>query len=171
MKKYLPSIVSGFGAGVLQIVPFVKSFSCCFIMPIAAFLALILDQKANHFVGRILTKKAVVVGLMTGLFAAIFGSTFEIFITFVTRQNDIIAAFPDLQRMLDTFPITDDIKREVLYLFQNVRTEILTTGFSWIYTFSILVNNFTINLIFGAIGGLVGAQIINSRTDNSQDNF
>lgn len=140
-------------------------------MPIAAFLALILDQKANHIVGKILTKKAVMIGIMTGLFAAIFGSTFEIFITFITKQNDIVNAFPDLQRMLDTFPITDDIKREVLHLFQNVRTDILATGFSWIYAFSILVNNFIINLIFGAIGGLVGAQIINSRTDNSQDNF
>ncbi len=140
-------------------------------MPIAAFLSLILDQKANHTVGKILTKKAIILGLTTGLFAAIFGSTFEIFITFVTRQNDIIASFPDLQRMLDTFPITEEIKQEVLHLFQNVRTEILATGFSWIYTFSILVNNFIINLIFGAIGGLVGAQIINSRTHNSQDDF
>ena len=171
MKKYLPSIVCGFGAGVLQIVPFVKSFSCCFIMPLAAFLTLLLDQKANHAIGKILTKKAIVLGLTTGVFAAIFGSSFEIFITFLTKQNDIVASFPDMQRMLDTFPITEDIKREVLSLFQNVRTEILTTGFSWIYTLSILVNNFIINIIFGAIGGLVGSQIINRKIDNSQNNF
>lgn len=171
MKKYLPSIVCGFGAGVLQIVPIVKSFSCCLIMPIAAFLSLTLDQKANHLVVKIPAKKAVVIGLMTGFFAAIFGSTLEIFITFLTKQNDIISSFPDLQRMLETFPLSGEIKREVLYLFQNVRTEILTSGFSWIYTLSILVNNFIINLIFGVIGAIVGAQIINGKMDNPQDNF
>ena len=166
MKKYLPSLVCGFGAGVLQIVPFVKSFSCCMIMPLAAFLALILDQRASNSFGNIATKKALMIGLMTGLFAAIFGTVFELFITLITKQNDVITTFPELQRMIQSLPVTEDIKTEVISLFQKVRSDILTYGFSWFYTLSVVVNNFVVNTIFGTIGGLVGSKVINSRNTN-----
>ncbi len=166
MKKYLPSLVCGFGAGVLQIVPFVKSFSCCMIMPLAAFLALLLDQRATNSFGFISAKKALMIGLITGFYAALFGTVFELFITFVTKQNDVIAAFPELQRMIQGFPVTEDIKNEVISLFQKVRSDILTYGFSWFYTLSVVVNNFLVNIVFGIVGGLVGSKIINSRTGN-----
>jgi hypothetical protein len=171
VKKYFPSLVCGFGAGVLQIVPFVKSFSCCMIMPLAVFLALILDQRSTHSFGRISLKKSLMIGIMTGLFAAVFGTLFELFITFVTKQNDIMAAFPELQRMIDNFPVTTDIKREVLGLFQSIKSDILNYGFSWFYTLSVVLNNFIVNTIFGAVGGLVGSKIINSRVNDSQNKF
>lgn len=171
MKKYLPMLICGFAAGVLQIVPFIKSFSCCLIMPLAAFFSLVLDRKANNITSKIPAKKAVAFGILTGLFAAAFGSFFEIVITFITKQNDIIATFPELQRMVENFPVSEAIKKEILLLFQNLRNEILTTGFSWLYTFSILANNFIINTIFGAVGGLIGTQIINGKANNSPDNF
>ncbi|MFA7227920.1 MAG: DUF4199 family protein [Melioribacteraceae bacterium] len=166
MKKYLSSLVAGFGAGVLQVVPFLRSFSCCMIVPIAAFVSLLLNQRATNEKEKITTKRALMFGITTGLYAALFGTFFEIFITFITKHNDIIATFPELQRMVDGFPVTPEIKKEVLNLFQNVRNEILSTGFSVLYTFSVLVNNFIINTIFGAVGGLVGAQIINNRLNN-----
>jgi hypothetical protein len=171
VKKYLPSLVCGFGAGVLQVVPFVKSFSCCMIMPLAAFLALILEQRSTNNFSLITAKKALVVGFMTGLFAAVFGTVFDLFITFITKQNDIMAAFPELQRMIDSFPLTEDVKHEVLSLFQSIRNDILNSGFSWFYTMSVLVNDFIINTVFGIIGGLVGSKVINSRSNDSQNNF
>lgn len=171
MKKYLPSLVCGFGAGVLQVVPFVKSFSCCMIMPLAAFLALILEQRSTNSFGQISTKKALFLGFMTGLFAAAFGTVFELLITFITKQNDIMTTFPELQRMIDTFPVTEDIKKEVLGLFQGIRNDILNTGFSWFYTLSVIVNNFFVNAVFGTAGGLVGSKIINSRSSDSQNKF
>lgn len=166
MKKYLSALVCGFGAGVLQIVPFLRSFSCCFIIPLAAFVSLILDQRATNSRGKISSKRALMFGIVTGLYAALFGSFFELFITLITKHNDIISTFPELQRMIDSFPVSPEIKTEVLNLFQNVRQEILTKGFSPLYTFSVFINNFVINTIFGAIGGLVGAQIINNRINN-----
>ena len=166
MKKYLSSLVCGFGAGVLQIVPFLRSFSCCLILPFAAFLSLMLNQRATNSHEKITTKKAVLFGIVTGLYAALFGTFFEIFITLVTKNNDIISTFPELQRMVENFPVSPEMRNEVLNLFQNVRTEILTTGFSALYTFSVLVNNFVVNTIFGAVGGLIGAQIINNRMNN-----
>jgi hypothetical protein len=171
LKKYLPALVCGFGAGVMQIVPFVKGFSCCLVMPIAAFVALLLDQKATNNHQKILSKKAVLFGLFTGLFAALFGTVFELFITLVTKQNDIIATFSELQKMIEGFPIGNDMKSEVLRLFQGVREDILKYGFSFLYTFSILVNNLIINPIFGIAGGLIGAQIINSKSNNSSDSY
>jgi len=171
LKKYLSSLVCGFGAGVLQIVPLVKSFSCCFILPLAAFFSLVLNQRATNSKARITTKDALKFGIMTGLYAALFGSFLEIFITFITKQNDIIATFPELQRMVNNFPVSPEIKTEVLNLFQNVRTDILANGFSILYTFSVLANNFIVNTIFGAVGGMVGAQVINSRINNNKTEF
>ena len=125
-----------------------------------------LDQRATKSREKISAKKALMFGIVTGLYAALFGSFFELFITLVTKHNDIISTFPELQRMIEGFPVTPEIKTEVLNLFQNVREEILTKGFSLLYTFSVLMNNFIVNTIFGAVGGLVGAQIINNRINN-----
>ena len=72
--------------------------------------------------------------------------------------------------MVEKFPVTDDIKKEILYLFQNVRNDILTTGFSWLYTFSLIVNDFFIDILFGITGGLIGSQIINNRIKKSKYN-
>ncbi|MBA4407116.1 hypothetical protein C0389_07575 [bacterium] len=171
MKKYLSSLVCGFGAGVLQIVPLLRSFSCCFILPVAAFLSLLLNQRATKNTAKISTKEALLFGVMTGIYAALFGSFLEILITFITKHNDIISTFPELQRMVDNFPVSQEIKSEVLNLFQKVRQDIIANGFSVLYTFSVLVNNFIVNTIFGAVGGIIGAQIINSRMNNSKKEF
>ncbi len=168
MKKYISPIICGFGAGVLQIVPFIKSFSCCLILPLAVFLSLLLDQKANKSKERIPMSKAVVFGLFTGLFAALFGSAFEILVTFITRQNDVILAFPEMQRMIEGFPVTPEIKKDVLDILHTVRYELMNYGFSWIYTFSILINGLIVNTVFGIVGGLIGAQILNSKNKSSE---
>lgn len=169
MKKYLAALICGFGAGVLQIVPLVKSFSCCMILPLAAFISLLLDQRATRNFGKIPMKKALLFGLFTGLFAALFGSVFELLITFITKNNDVIASFTDLQRIVQNLPLSEEIKKEVLNIFQSVREDILKSGFSILYTFSVILNNFIVNSIFGSVGGLVGAQIINSRLGNQSN--
>jgi hypothetical protein len=110
-------------------------------------------------------------GLFTGLFAALFGTTFEIFITLITRHNDIISTFPELQKMIEGFPVNNEIKKEVLQLFQTVREDILNYGFSFLYTFSVFINNLIVNPIFGMAGALIGIQIINSRNNNSSDDY
>jgi len=141
------------------------------IMPLAAFFAIMLNQRATKSREKIPMKKALLLGLFTGLFAATFGSILEILITLITKHNDIISTFPELQRMIEGFPVSQEIKTEVLKLFQSVRDDILKNGFSILYTFSILINNFVVNTIFGMVGGLIGAQIINSKISNSSNNF
>ncbi len=169
IKKYISAIVCGFGAGVLQIVPLLKSFACCLFIPFAAFLSLLLDQRANKSIERITAKKAFTFGLLTGIYAALFGSVFEILITFITKHNDIIAAFPQMQKMIEGFPVSSDVKQDVLKLFQNIREDLITKGFSWLYTLTIFLNNFLVNSIFGIAGGLIGAQILNNKLNKRSD--
>ena len=138
-------------------------------MPLAAFLSLVLEQRAANDYSKFPMKKAVKFGLITGLYAALFGSVFDIIITLITKQNDVIAMFPELQRMINSFPITADLKNEVLRLFQNVRSEILAYGFSPFYTASVILNNLIVNTIFGIVGGLIGAQIINRKINNTSE--
>lgn len=168
MKKFISPIVCGFAAGVLQIVPIIKSLSCCLILPGAAFLSLLLDQKATKSTSKIPMTKAFVFGLFTGLTAAFWGTILEVFVTFITRQNDVIIAFPELQRMVENFPLSPEIKNQVMGIFQTVRKELMETGFSWLYTFSILLNNLIVNSIFGVAGGLIGAQILNNKNKSSE---
>ena len=165
MKKYLSAFVCGFGAGVLQVVPVAKSFSCCLIIPAAAFLALVLEQKSTNNFTRILPAKAIMIGLATGLYAALFGSFFDILITFITKNNDVVATFPEFQKMVESFPIqlSQELKNDVINLMTTIRDQITETGFSPLYTLSVLFSNLFIDTIFGIIGGLVGAQIINNR--------
>ena len=145
--------------------PVAKSFACCIIIPMAAYFALMLDQKANKTVNQIMpVSRAAVIGLLVGIYSAIFGSFFDVFITFITKNNDIIAVFPEFQRMLDGFPITQALKDEVLNLYSTVIDQIKASGFSLLYALSIFFNNMIINSIFGLIGGVIGVQIINSRT-------
>lgn len=166
MKKYLSAFVCGFGAGVLHVVPVAKTFSCCLIIPLAAFISLMLDRKANPTDELIPSKKALMFGLMTGLYAALFGSGFDILITLITKNNDVVAAFSELPKVLQLFSLPEDIKNDVMKLFSGVRDDILQYGFSPLYAFSILINNLVINSVFGIIGGIIGAQVINSKQKN-----
>ncbi len=166
MKKYLPSFVCGFGAGVLQIVPVAKTFTCCLIIPAAAFLAIYLEKKSKHEVTKMDLKKAAMIGLFTGLYAAFFGSFFDLFITFITKNNDIVAAFSEFQNLVLNLPFDETVKTEVLDLMTNIVDQIKETGFSLLYSVSVIVNNFIVNPVFGIIGGLIGAKVLDSKNQN-----
>ncbi len=163
MKKYLSAFVVGFGAGVIQVVPVAKSFACCLIIPAASVLALSLHQKANKNPFPIEFKQAAVIGLLTGLWAALFGTFFDVFITFVTKNNDVIASFGQLQKMVASFPFDKVVKKEVTDLLSKIVREISTTGFSLLYTISVGFNNLIVDTIFGFVGGVIGMQILNSK--------
>ena len=163
MKKYFPYLVAGFGASVLSVVPVIKSFTCCLIIPAAAFFALILEQKANGRFQKIEMSKALIAGLLTGLTSAIFGSFFELFITFITKSNDIVIAFGEFQSMINNFPFDETMKQEMINLIAGIIEDIQDSGFSIFYTITVLFNNFFVNIIFGTLGGLIGGQILNGK--------
>lgn len=163
MKKLLPVLVAGFGAGVLHVVPIAKSFTCCLIVPFAAVVAIFLEQKSLGLTGEFPLKRGAILGLLTGVFSALFGTFFDVFVTFVTKNNDIITAFNELTQIIDNVPVAEEIKQEALLLTEQVVNSIRETGFSILYTVTILFNNLLVNSIFGLIGGIVGTKVINAR--------
>ena len=165
MKKYLSSFVCGFGAGVLQIVPVAKSFACCLIMPVAVYLAIILDRRASGDTGTMTLKKGLMIGLVAGFYAAIFGSGLEILITLITKNNDLVVTYPELQKMISEFPLADTMIQQSQDLLSSVVEDIQQQGFSFLYSFAVVANNIFVDIIFGIIGGLIGAQVINSRVN------
>ncbi len=164
-KKYISPLVVGLGAGVLTIVPVIKSLGCCLLIPIAAFLSLMLEQKASNDYSKLEIKKGIVFGLLTGLTAAIFGTTFDFIITLITHTNDLVIAFPELLETLNNFPINEATREEVISLLAEVVESIKNYGFSPLYSLSFLFNNLFTNSIFGMLGGIIGVQILNSRNE------
>ena len=170
MRKNISAFVVGFGAGVIQVVPVAKSFSCCLIIPAAAVLALSLEQKSTGDYSPITFQRAAITGILTGLWAAIFGTFFDLFITFVTHTNDVVGAYGELQKTLSTFPLEKSVKMQVSALLNGVVQQIKETGFSLLYAFSALVNNLILDTIFAFIGGIIGMKILNSKQRNFPDN-
>lgn len=166
MKKYLPMLICGFGAGVLSIVPVIKSLSCCLVIPFAAGLSLFLDQKASNNYNKIAPGKAAFSGAFTGIFAAVFSTAFTILMVFLTRTSDINESLGEFRKYLSSIP-TPGIANEVINIMTKMADEISTNGFSVLFTFSIFTSSLFIDIIFGIIGGLVGMQIINNRRESN----
>jgi hypothetical protein len=164
-NKYLPSLVTGFCAAVLISIPLIKSIGCCIIVPFAAVYALILDIKLNHAEIPIKSSEALFSGIFTGLWAAFFSALFETIIAFVLHSNEFVQELPVLENMFRT-RVPAGFKQfieQAILIYRNMANDIKTTGFSAIYSISILVTNIFIDTIFGIIGGFVGMNYINRR--------
>ncbi len=165
MKKILPMIISGFGAAVLSVVPILKGFSCCIIVPFASVVALFLDLKVNKNLDKIKISKAIWFGFMTGFFVTIFFVTFDLIITLLTKRNDLVDSLPQSEIIINQMNL-GDFADEPIKLMRSMAEEIRKTGFSMLYAILIFFSNFITNSIFGIIGGLVGMGIINKKRQN-----
>ncbi len=164
MKKNFPSLVSGFGASVLTIVPLLKGLSCCLLIPGAAILALYLDRKVNRNPDKIKIQKAIYFGFLTGLFATFFITSFDLLITFITKSNDLIESLPQTEVLLRQWnfgPMMDDS----INLIKQMAVDIELTGFSTLYAVMIFSSYLISNTIFGMLGGILGMAILNRKTD------
>lgn len=164
LKKYLPMIVCGFGAGVLTIEPLVVGFTVFLIIPFAVIAAMLLDQKANNNSNKITPGKAIFTGIFTGIFAAIFGTFFNTVLIFVTRTSDVNKSIAEVKKYLSSFPTTE-IADEVIRTMSSMAYEINQYGFSFLYTFSMFTSSLVINSLFGLLGGLIGMQFINRKNE------
>jgi len=166
-NKYLPSLVTGFGAAVLVSVPWVRTIGCCVIIPLASLYALILHIKLNNGELPIKTSMAILFGLMTGLWAAFFSAMFETIITFVTHTNDFVQGLPAMESMLRSSrfaPSFSGIFDQMLRIYHSMANDIRLYGFSPIYTFTVLAGNVIVDSIFGMIGGVLGMTFLNKRS-------
>lgn len=161
-KKYLPTLVCGFGAAVLSTVPGIKNFSCCLIVPAAAVFSIMLDKKITNSNERVTVGKSLAFGFLTGLFSTVFITAFEMLLTYFTKSNDFVQSIPQseiVMRQLDLGPMFDDS----IKLIKRTAKEIEKNGFSFIYLLMILSSNLIVNSIFGMIGGAMGMSLANRK--------
>lgn len=161
-KKYLPSVITGFGASVLSTVPGVKSFSCCLIIPAAAYLSLYLYTRSINDNSPVKLNRALSFGLTTGLVAAVFTTFFDLLISYLTHTNDLITGLPYSKDFMDQFNL-GPLMEASAKLMENMAKEIQRSGFSALYTVMISISNLLIFSVFGMLGGLLGMSILNKR--------
>ncbi len=161
-NKYLPSIITGFGAAVLSTIPGIKNLNCCLIIPVAALLSLYIYNKSSGNDSPIKLNKALSYGLITGLIAALFSSLFDILITFITHSNDLVVGLEQTEEMMHelNFGALMDASMEIM---RTMVKEIEATGFSALYTVMITISNFFIFSVFGMLGGLLGMAVLNKK--------
>ncbi|MCS7054248.1 MAG: hypothetical protein NZM09_11025 [Ignavibacterium sp.] len=164
MKKILPSVISGFGAAVLSVVPVIKAFSCCLFVPLATIIALLLDIRVNRNLEKITLSKAIYFGFLTGFFITLFFVGFDIIITFTTRTNDFVEALPQSEILIKELNL-GKIADEPLALMRSISQEIKDNGFSLFYTFILFISNFITNVFWGIIGGIVGMGLLNKKLE------
>ena len=161
-NKYLPSIITGFGAAVLSTIPGIKNLNCCLIIPAAAFLSLYLYNKSTGNDSPIKLNKALSYGLITGLIAALFSSLFDILITFITHSNDLVVGLEQTEEMMQELNL-GALMDASMELMRTMVKEIEATGFSALYTVMITISNFFIFSVFGMLGGLLGMAVLNKK--------
>ena len=132
------------------------------------FPALLLSQfclikKLNQSNEKISIGKALGFGLLTGLFATLFITSFEVIITYFTKTNEFIQNLPEIEltmRQWNLGPMVD----ESLKLIKSTAKEIEKNGFSFIYMLIILFSGLITNSIFGMIGGALGMSLANRKS-------
>ena len=162
MKKYFAPIICGFSIGIIQNIPIIGSFSCCILLPLAVFYSLVLDQKATKNYDTIKYTKGLLFGLLTGLAAALIGSTIDIILTLMFKSNSFTESIDMAIQKFEEFPLDASLKKLAADTLLGAKDDILKYGFSLFYTFSMFVDQIIINSIFGPIGGLIGVAILNS---------
>ncbi|HEX3072214.1 MAG TPA: hypothetical protein VHP30_01255 [Ignavibacteriales bacterium] len=165
MKKYLSTFVSGFGAGVLSTVPLMKNFSCCLIIPVASYFSLRLYQRAENNYERIEASTALKYGILTGIFAAFFSTSFDLLITYIFHTNDFVYGIPAVEKMFIEYSKIPEF-RQAISMLNQMSNNIREFGFSSGYALFILLNNLLVYPLFGIAGGLLGMHFINRRQEN-----
>lgn len=164
-KKYLPALVCGFGAAVLTTIPGMKGIACCLLAPVASGISIVLYKKSQPGLVKINTGTGVLLGLLTAIFAAIFASSFEIIITYVTHSSDLVTSLPQAESVVKDMNL-GPAAEESIKLLKKMTADIQSTGFSFMYTFLITITNLITYSIFGMLGGLVATAILNKRNIN-----
>jgi hypothetical protein len=162
MKKYLPSLVCGFAASVVTVIPGVKNFGCCLFLPVAALFSVILYKRTNNTAEQLRANSGLVLGFFTGIFAAVFATAFDLLLTYIFHSNEFVATFPQSEAMMRDIKLGPLID-ETLGLLKQMINEIKKTGFSPIYSAGIFISNIITFSVFGIIGGLLGVLFVNRK--------
>lgn len=160
-RTFSPSLVFGFAAAVLTIVPGLKNLACCLLLPAAGAAAVYVTQKLLPD-EQIYFSKALKIGFLTGVFTTLFGTTLEILMTFLLRSNDLTETLPEVEKMLASMNL-GSAAQESIKLLRKISQEITESGFSLVFSIMLFISNFIVNLVFGIAGALLGMAYINKK--------
>ena len=158
----LPGLLAGFSAGILSSIPGLKNICCCLVVPLGAFFAVYLFKKSTNSVN-VQFRYAALMGLLTGVFAALFTTSFEVLFTLLTHTNDFVESLPQTEIAVKGWnlgPLFDN----TFVLMKQMSKEITTYGFSLFYTLAILFSNLIVDTVFGFSGALAAKYYFNRRT-------
>jgi hypothetical protein len=166
-KKYYSALICGFGASVILTFPGSKNFACCLFIPLAAAVSIYLFRRSTHSIDKMETGMGILLGLITGIFAAVFSTGFDLLITYLTKSNELVQNFPEVEALINKMNLGESAANAIS-LIKEMTNAIRQNGFSIIFAVMILVSNLISYAIFGLVGGAVATAIINSRVKNSQ---
>lgn len=166
-NKYFPTLVFGFAAAVLTIIPGLRSFACCLIIPAASWLAIYISQRMNNFENGITSSIAFKFGALTGLYAALFSTIIEILMTYILKSNEITQTLPQIEILFSQYNL-GGMMDESLKLIHQMADDIEKYGFSLLFTFFLLFNNLLVDIIFGIVGGFIGMAFLNKKYNNPE---
>ncbi len=161
-NKYFPTLVFGFAAAVMTIIPGLRSFACCLIIPAASWIALYITKRMNKFENEITSSVAFKFGALTGLFAALFSTIIEVLMTYILKSNEITQTLPQIEILFSQYNL-GEMMEESLKLIHQMADDIAKNGFSLFFTFFLLFNNLLVDIIFGIIGGFIGMAFLNKK--------
>lgn len=164
-KKYLPALVCGFGASVLTTIPGMENVACCLLAPVASGISIFLYKKSQSGLLKIGTGTGILLGLLTAIFAALFASSFEIIVTYITKTSDLVTSMPQAEQVVKDMNLGPAAEDSIEVLKQML-SDIQSKGFSFLYALLITLTNLITYSIFGMIGGVVATAIINKRNIN-----
>ena len=121
-----------------------------------------MDKKINPSNEKIIIGKSLGFGFLTGLFATVFITIFEVLLTYFTKSNDFVQSLPEIELTIRQWNLGSMVD-ESLKLIKSTAREIEKSGFSFIYLLMILTSNFITNSIFGMIGGVLGMSLVNRK--------
>jgi Na+-driven multidrug efflux pump len=158
---FLPSLIAGFSVGVLSFIPGFKNLGCCFLLPVAAFIAVYLYKKSSN-TDFIEFKSALKIGLLTGIISALFSTAFEVVLTLLTRTNDFVETLPQAEIAFQEWEL-GGMFENTLELMRRMGREIRETGFSFLYTVFLLITNMIVNPVFAFLGAVTARAFFNRK--------
>jgi chromate transport protein ChrA len=162
-KYFLPSLLAGFAVGVLSFVPGIKNLGCCLLIPAAAFFAVYLFRKSTN-ADFIEFKSAAIIGILTGVIAALFSTAFETLLTYIAKTNDFVESLPQAEVAISNLNL-GLIFDNTFELMRRMSNEIRATGFSPLYVVFLFFSNMVINPLFAFLGAILARAFFNRKAE------
>jgi hypothetical protein len=160
-NKYSPPVVTGFAAAALSTIPLLKGMPMYLLVPLAVYFTLTIHFKL-YGMYKIPTSRAIFFGFLTGLSTALFSTAFDTLSTFITRSNDLINNFGDMESMFRSLFAGQDIEKLMAPL-KSMRAQIQSSGFSMLYVFSMFFGYLFIDVFMGLVGGALLTSVFHKK--------